>query len=100
VQALAQFSGTAYVPVETGEGNAVAGLGAATKNGVVVMLANLMPAPVTVDCSRLKDGPTGQANVLDAQSIGSGNGFRKVAMRGGKLELGAYAVARLETLYA
>lgn len=100
VQALAQLSGAAYVPVETGQGNAVAGLGAATKNGVVVMLANLTPASITVDCSRLKDCPTGQANVLDAQSISSGNGFRKVAMRGGKLELGAYAVARLETLYA
>jgi hypothetical protein len=100
VQALAQLSGAAYVPVETGQGNAVAGLGAATKNGVVVMLANLTPAPATVDCSNLVGISSEQANVLDAQSISSGNGFRKVAMRGGKLELGAYAVARLETLYA
>jgi hypothetical protein len=100
VRALAQLSGAAYVPVETGRADAAAALGARTKDGVVVMLANLTPAPATVDCPRLKDCPTGQANVLDAQSISSGNGFRKVAMRGGKLELGAYAVARLETLYA
>lgn len=95
VRALAELSGAAYLPVETGCADAVAGLGARTKNGVVVMMANLTPEPVTVDCSRLKDCRVGQADILDAQSIGSGDGFRQVVVYTGKLELGAYAVARL-----
>jgi hypothetical protein len=100
VQALAQFSGLAYVPVETGRVDAVAGLGARTSEGLVVMMANLTPLPVMVDCSGLKDCPTGQANVLDATSIRSGKGFRKVVMHDGKLDLAAYAVARLGAAYA
>jgi hypothetical protein len=95
MQALSRLAGAAYMPVETGQDDAVAGLGAATENGAVVILANLTSAPVLIDCSGLKDCPTGQADILDAQSVRSGNGFRQVAVRAEKLELGAYAVARL-----
>jgi hypothetical protein len=95
MQALSRLAGAAYMPVETGRGDAVAGLGAATENGAVVMLANLTSAPVLIDCSGLKDCPAGQADILDAQSVRSGDGFRRVAVRAKRLELGAYAVARL-----
>ena len=101
LRGLAEGGGRRRLETSVSNGSAVQAVAWRTDRGVVVWLANLTPAPQTVVLEGLP-GRRGRVAVLDQASFVAatarpdalGDGARET--RAARLELGPYAVARLE----
>jgi hypothetical protein len=97
VRLLSRLAGARFLPVETDRDDMLAGLAAMTDQGLVMLMANLTPSKVIVDCGHLSRIPIGPVRALDTEAIiaEAKTGFGLRDMKSGMLELGPYAVGSL-----
>jgi hypothetical protein len=97
VRLLSRLAGVRFVSVETSNHDMLAGFAALTDQGLVMLMANLTPSKIIVDCGGVSNIPLCPVQALDTEALlaGAATGFGLRDLKSAMLELKPYAVASL-----